>query len=179
MKVDLLTTPIITEALCVSSALMKLFTSLISKRLQKVVDEKGLIGKNQIGFRKSCRTSDHLLTLKAMVKKHVTGGGNKLYTCFVDLKKAYDSVPHRDLFKCLRKLGLGGKLLDFIENLYDKTKCAVKINGKITKFFNYTKGVRQGCPLSCLLFNLYINDIIHVINEASTSQLSLYIGMIL
>ena len=61
---------------------------MINTRLQKKVNEKGLISKNQIGFRKHCRPANHLLTLKAVVKKHVTKGENKLYACFVDLKKA-------------------------------------------------------------------------------------------
>ena len=161
------------RGICVSSALTKLLTSMISTRLQKKADEKGLISKNQIGFRKSCRTADHLLTLKALVKKHVTKGEKKLYACFVDLRKTYDSVPHRGLFGQLRQLGLNGKLLDLVENLYKRTKCAVKVNGKMTIFFPYTKGVRQGCPLSCLLFNLYVNDITHVINQTSEFSLSL------
>ena len=132
-----------------------------------------MISKNQIGFRKSCRTADHLLTLEALVKKHVTKGEKKLDACFVDLRKAYDSFPHRGLFDQLRKLGINGKLLDLVENLYKRTKCAVKVNGKITNFFTYTKGVRQGCPLSCLSSNLYVNDITHVINQTSEFSLSL------
>ena len=162
------------RGICVSSALTKLFTSLISSRFQKEADEKGLISKNQIGFRKNYRTADHLLTLKAVVKKYVTKGENKLFTCFVDLKKAYDSIPHQNLFIHLRNLGLNGKLIDLVENIYKQTNCAVKVNGKITNFFNYTKGVRQGCPLSCLLFNLYVNDIIHAVNQASDSHVQLY-----
>ena len=161
------------RGICVSSSLTKLLTSLINTRLQKKVDENKLISKNQIGFKKHCRTADHLLTLKTIVKKYVTKGGNKLYTCFVDLKKAFDSICHTSLFNQLRKLGLNGKLLSLVEDIYKKTKCTVKVNNKITDFFKYTKGVRQGCPLSPLLFNLYINDIFHVINQASDSSILL------
>ena len=77
------------------------------------------------------------------------------------------------MFDQLRKLGINGQLLDLVENIYKRTKCAVKVNGKITIFFTYTKGVRQGCPLSYLLFNLYVNDITHVINQTSEFSLSL------
>ena len=56
-----------------------------------------------------------------------------------------------------------------MEDFYNKTKCAIKVNGKITSFFNYGKGVRQGFPLSCLLFNLYVNDTIRILNRASDS----------
>ena len=63
-------------------------TSMISTRIQKKVDTEGLINKNQIRFKKKYRTADHLLTLKAVVKKYVTKGGDKLYACFVDFKKS-------------------------------------------------------------------------------------------
>ena len=164
------------RGICVSYSLTKLFTSMISTRLQKKVDEEGLISKNQIGFRKRYRTADHLLTLQALVKKYVTtggGGGYKLYSCFVDLKKAYDSIGHIRLFNHLRRLGLSGKLLDLVEDFYENTKCAIKVNGKITSFFKYGKGVRQGCPLSCLLINLYVNNTIHILNRASDSPIHL------
>ena len=106
------------KGICISSSLTKLLTSMINTRLQKKVDEKGLRSKNQIGFRKHYRTADHLLTLKAVVKKHVTKGENKLDACFVNLKKAYDSICHVGLFDQLRKLGLNGKLLDLVEDIY-------------------------------------------------------------
>ena len=112
---------------------------MISTRFQKKADEKGLISKNQIGFRKQYRTADHILTLKAVVKKYVTKGENKLFACFVDLKKAYDAISHQKLFEHLRKLGLKGKLLDLVENIYQKTKCAVKVNGKLPDFSDILK----------------------------------------
>ena len=57
-----------------------------------------------------------------------------------------------------------GNLLCLIQDIYKNTKCAVKSENKITQFFNFTKGVRQGCPLSPLLFNLYVNDIFQLLD---------------
>ena len=108
------------RGICVSSAITKLFLLMINARIQDFVDQKCLVSKNQIGFKKNCRTSDHLLTLKAIIKKHVTIGKKKMYACFVDLKKAYDSVWHRGLFHKLRKMRLTGKIMDLVENIYKK-----------------------------------------------------------
>ena len=83
--------------------------------------------------------------------------GKKLYTCFVDFQKAFDSIWHDGLFRKLVNKGINGNFLKLIKNIYGKTKCAVKINNKTTDFFNYDKDVQQGNPLSPLLFNLYIN----------------------
>ena len=62
------------RGICISSAILKLITSLISERLHTKVDELKLIDKNQIGFKRNSRTSDHLLTLKNIIKKHITIG---------------------------------------------------------------------------------------------------------
>ena len=123
--------------------------------------------RSQIDFKRNARNSDHLLTLKSMIKKYVTYGHKKIYTCIVDLKKTLDSIPHKLLFQKLSQLGPNGNMLILVENIYKKSKCAVKgERDKITHFLNYTKGVRQGCPVSPLFFNLYINQAINNIDNA-------------
>ena len=161
------------RGICIFSALTKVMMSMINTRVQKSVDEKNLISRNQIGFKKGSRTADHLLTLKSIVKKFVTLGKEKLYVCFVDFKKAFDSVWHIGLFGELRKLGLHGNLLHLIEKIYKKTKFAVRENDKITNFFKFIKSERQGCPLSPLLFNLYINDIFNRVDKISKSPIQI------
>jgi hypothetical protein len=161
------------RGICLSSILLKLITTLISQRLTNKAEKLNLISKNQIGFRKKSRTADHLLTLKSITKKYVTNGHKKLFMCFIDFQKAFDSVWHKGLFYKLRTLGLNGKLIDLIEDIYHKTKCAVKQGDKVTQFFNYSKGVRQGCPLSPLLFNIYINEFIHRVNLNTKSDITL------
>ena len=161
------------RGICMSSSILKLITSLIYQRLLVQVDKLNLINKNQIGFMKKSRTSDHLLTLKNISKKYVTIGKKKLFLCFIDFQKAFDSVWHKGLFYKLRTMGLNGNLIDLVENIYAKTKCAVKEGNKITHFFKFSKGVRQGCPLSPLLFNLYINEIFQTIDMNTKSDITL------
>ena len=161
------------RGICVSSALLKTLCTLLNNRLQNLCSENGLLSKNQIGFQKKCRTSDHILTLKNLVKKYVTIGKEKLYVCFVDFEKAFDSVWHKGLFKKLENYGIDGQALNLIIDLYRKTRCSVKVENNITEFFSYEKGVRQGCPLSPLLFNLYVNDLLDTINKNSTEDVHL------
>ena len=161
------------RGICVSSALLKILCTLLNNRLQEHCSDNEILNKNQIGFKKYCRTSDHILTLKNLVKKYVTLGQKKLYVCFVDFEKAFDSVWHKGLFTKLENYGIKGKTLDIITDLYRKTQCSIKKQNNITSFFEYKKGVRQGCPLSPILFNLYINDLIEIINKNTSEDIHL------
>ena len=145
---------------------------MLNNRLTTYCLNHKLINREQIGFQKNNKTSDHILTLKAVVNKYVVDQkGKKLYTCFVDFQKAFDSVWHDGLFRKLENKGINGNFLKLIKNIYSKTKCAVKINNKTTHFFNYDKGVQQGNPLSPLLFNLYINDIFDILKNEGALNL--------
>ncbi len=69
-------------------------------------------------------------------------------------------VPHDRLIYKLKKFGLGQKMINFIKRMYENTYMKVRINNNPTEPFRYERGVRQGCPTSPLLFNIYINDIL-------------------
>lgn len=161
------------RGICISSALLKVLCTLLNNRIQEHCSKFNIIDKNQIGFTKNHRTADHLLTLRTVVKKYVTMGKKKLFACFVDFKKAFDSVWHDGLFYKIKTAGICGNLLDLIKDIYKKTKCAVKQKGLITDFFDYTKGVRQGCPLSPIMFNIYVNDIFNIMNKNNKSDIFL------
>ena len=92
---------------------------------------------------------------------------------FLDCKKAFDSVWHEGLFFKLKKIGIRGKTLGLIKDIYKKTNCVVKSGNVITSFFDYTKGVRQGCPLSPILFNIYVNDLFENMNNDNDGDIFL------
>ena len=161
------------RGICISSALLKIICTLLDNRVQEFCTKKEIINKNQIGFKRNHRTFDHLLTLKAIVKKYVPIGKKKLFTYFVDLKKAFDSVWHKGLFYKIENVGIYGKTLELIKDVYKKTKCAIKINNSRTDFFEYTKGVRQGCPLSPSLFNIFLNDLFEILDRRNDSDVTL------
>ena len=161
------------RGICISSALLKIICSLLNQRIKLKCQTRKIIDKNQTGFKEKHRTSDNLLVLKNVVKKYVTIGKGKIYTCFVDFKKAYDTVWHNGLFQKMNENLLDGKVLDLIKDIYKKSKCAVKVNDSITEYFAYSKGVRQGCPLSPILFNIYVNDIFKIMNDNTKSTIFL------
>ena len=78
----------------------------------------------------------------------VQDGESRIYSCFIDFKKAFDTVWHDGLFFKLQQMGVNGNFLNTIKNIYANTECAVKIGDKLTNFFPCKQGVRQGDPLS-------------------------------
>ncbi len=120
------------------------------------------------------RTSDHIYTLHTLIQKHVQQKKQgKIFGCFIDFQKAFDSVWHNGLFLKLIESGIGGRTYDIIKDIYNGNKCCVKINDKRTDYFSQTKGVRQGCSLSPTLFNIYINELASALDKSSCPGLTL------
>lgn len=72
----------------------------------------------------------------------------------LDLNKAFDRVDHIYLYRVLEKVGFGHRLVGWIRRMYDRAVSCVKINGIVTDTFRLERSVRQGCPLSALLYSL-------------------------
>ena len=144
------------RGICVSSCLGKFFCSILNERLINYYDKNNIIHRSQTGFRPGFRTSDHIFTLRTLVDKYVnTVNQGKIYVCFVDFKKAFDSVWHKGLLHKLLSVRIGCNFFNVIKDMYYKTRCCMKLNSSITGTFNYNREVRQGCVLSPALFNLF------------------------
>ena len=85
----------------------------------------------------------------------------------LDFSKAFDRVDWKFLFQLLRKVGFPQKLITIIEEFYRKTKASVVINGYVTSELKIERGVKQGCPLSALLFILCLEPLLERL-ETST-----------
>ena len=78
---------------------------------------------------------------------------------FVDFTKVYDSVDRQALIAILKKYGVPQVLVDLIQELYSGTWCQVRADGNVSPSFEVKSGVRQGCVLSPLLFNCFMDQI--------------------
>jgi hypothetical protein len=71
----------------------------------------------------------------------------------MDAEKAFDKIQHPFMIKVLKKLEIEGMFLNIIKAIYDKTTANIILNGELLKPLPLKSGMRQGCPLSPLLFN--------------------------
>ena len=118
-----------------------------------------LLSPNQIGFMKGSTTSDHIFLLQTIIEKFVKKNKKKLYTAFIDFKKAYDRVNRDNLLHRLKTLGINGIYLKNIASMYTKTLYSIKLKNGHLEPISSNLGLKQGCPLSPMLFNLEIEDV--------------------
>lgn len=143
----------------------KFFTLIMNTRLNKFLEEYKIMSKCQIGFRKDCRTADHLLVLKTLTDFYKSKR-KPIFACFIDFKKAYDSVWREGLFFKLIQYGCSKNFIRLIISMYSSVNCSVKLEKGSTPFFKSHVGVKQGCNLSPTLFNMFINDIPNLFNSS-------------
>ena len=158
------------------SCLGKLFCSIINEFVYTQVESAHLLSDLQGGFRRKrgCREQSFLL-LSALLTAN-RRRGRRAHCAFVDFRKAYDSVKHSVLWKRLDSLGLGPKLTELLRSIYDKVRCTVRKDNQLSDLFPYDIGVRQGCILSPIIFNLFIDELVNVIQQNSDSLSGIEIG---
>ena len=160
--------------ICVLSCLCKFFTNLLNSRIYDALMKEKVINPVQIGFVENHRTTDHIFTLRTIISKHVSATRQgKIYACLVDFKKAYNTVWYEGLFTKLSKVNIEGQFLKLIESLYRQSCCAVKVGKFRTEFILCEKGVRQGCQLSPILFNLHIHDLLKNLHHTNPNAVKL------
>ena len=140
------------------SCLGKLFTSVLNNRLTRFLDENDMLSEAQTGFRKDYSTSDNIFSLHCLIEL-LKAQKNKLFCCFIDFSRAFDTVWRVGLWKKLLSHDINGKILRVIKNMYEDIKSCVSINNQTSSYFTNNTGVRQGENLSPLLFSLYLNDL--------------------
>ena len=146
------------RGITLSNGISKLFNKIMNSRLVSFLEDGQLLSKEQICFRRGARTSDHIFVLKTIIDFHKQRR-QTLYSCFIDLRKAFDSVWRAGVFYKLLKSGLSTKFVSIVRDLYDKTNNRVLVNGFVTNTFISHVGTRQGCNLSPTIFNMYLNDL--------------------
>ena len=134
----------------------KIYANLLNRRLLKWLESNGLLADEQNGFRRDRSCKDHIYALNSLIYNRKLNKKDT-YACFVDCRKAFDTVNRDCLWFKLMSLGVQGKILQAIQSLYVDVTFSVRINEYFTDSFPVTQGLKQGCGLSPTIFSIYVN----------------------
>uniref|UniRef100_A0A803K2L7 Reverse transcriptase domain-containing protein n=1 Tax=Xenopus tropicalis TaxID=8364 RepID=A0A803K2L7_XENTR len=134
----------------------KIFAKILSNRLKLVIEE--LIHPDQTGFMPNKATNINIRRLFTNIHADHRNKGSRIVVS-LDAAKAFDSVEWSYLWEVLGGYGLGEQFIQWVKLLYQSPIAKVRVNGYTSPEFSLTRGTRQGCPLSPLLFALAIEPL--------------------
>ncbi|KAM3956770.1 alpha-tubulin [Aphomia sociella] len=112
------------------------------------------IAPEQAGFVKGKGTREQILIVRQIIEK-AREFNKPTYICFVDFSKAFDSVKWPILWRTLQEMSTPKHLVHLLRGLYERGTASVRMDDVLSNSFHPSAGVRQGCILSPLLFNVY------------------------
>jgi hypothetical protein len=133
----------------------RIFTKILANRIRKV--SMKLVGDNQTCSIKGRRINDNINLIKDILCD-ANIKNKELYLISVDQSKAFDSLSHNYMFKLLEHLNLGEFFINSIRRVYDNSFACLEVNKKKSKRINIKSGVKQGCPLSMIIYILCIEE---------------------
>ena len=131
---------------------------MVRERIYKWTEASGMLGEIQGGFRRGKRTADNLCMLERLIEM-VKARKEEIFVAFLDMEKAYDRVNRKKLFEAMRCYGVHEKLVRLIERIYDGSMVKFELEKVMTRWCKSDSGVKQGCPFSPLLFNIYVREL--------------------
>ena len=140
----------------------KVLARILLKRLVASVSES-LMPETQCGFRSGRSTVDMIFAARQLMEKTREQHRN-LYIAFVDLSKAFDSVDRELLWSVLRRCGCPPRFIQIIRGLHDGMRLRVRYGGDVSEPFEVSRGVKQGCVLAPVLFNIYVQCITRLLS---------------
>ena len=137
------------------SIIGKIYTDILNTRISDFIEKSKVLIDEQAGFRKARSTVDQLFILTEVVRNRKS----PTYVAFLDVAKAYDRVWRDGLWFQLSQYGIRGKMWRVLKNIYKTVESCILLGNNRTDFFQVEVGLRQGCLLSPILFDIFINEL--------------------
>ena len=139
---------------------MKLWERIMDQRIR----EETSIGEEQFGFMPGKGTTDAVFILRQIMEKHweKTEG---LHVVFIDLEKAYDRVPRKEVWRCKRAKGTPEKYVKLVQDMYEGAKTQIRSSVGLTGWIPVRVGLHQGSALSPYLFNIVMDVISYTVRD--------------
>ncbi|KAH6581010.1 hypothetical protein BASA61_009271 [Batrachochytrium salamandrivorans] len=133
---------------------LKILCKMVQARLSSLLESNNVLVPEQGGFRTREESTAQVCALMDILRRRQIADLNS-HIAFIDISKAFDTVPiHALLFK-LRCIGIPTITMNFLSALYSTSNARIRSGSLLSDPFPVQRGVRQGCPLSGLLFNVF------------------------
>jgi len=146
------------RTIAIQNAFLKVFSSIMTTRIYNYAEENDLFPTYQFGFRKNKSTTGAATLLYELANEKIKNK-QKLYCCFVDFSKAFDTVDRSKLFVKLQNLGIPYKICKTVFTIFQNCKYYIKSDDELSKPYYTEKGVPQGSSVSACLFNLFVSNL--------------------
>ena len=148
------------------SCIYKLFMGTIARRMTKWSIETGILSEEQKSAKPSEGCYEHTYIIKSLVGQ-ARRNKKKLSMAWLDIRNAFGSVPHHTIRTTLCHIGAPTELISLIMNAYTGATTVIKTPNGNTTAILIQAGVKRGCPLSPILFNLCIELILRQVKAAA------------
>ena len=148
----------------------KVLLKVVARRLGAYCEAKGLLPEVQRGFRPDRSTTDMMFVVRRLQEVGWKAGVS-LHMCFIDFQKAYDTVDRTLLWQILTRIGVPPQMKAVIRQFHDGMRaCARPDDGVCSDWFQVEQGLRQGCVLSPLLFNIFFAAVLKVVLQRVSEE---------
>ena len=137
---------------------LKIIMTIMNGRISQALEGRKDFCVWQAGFRKGEEAIGQYIALAETIRRRQVEGKETM-GIFIDFVKAFDKMEHEAMYRVLDDMGIRGKSLNIIKWYYRNTKMKVKVGGKVSDVFGMARGTRQGCPISPLLFIIFVNSL--------------------
>ena len=161
--------------LSIASSMYRIWSCAVSNTLQQVNKSSHIISKPQKGFVTNVNgCMEHTVVSNELIFD-ARRKGSDIHIVALDLRDAFGSVPHEYIYEAIREVGLPEALVEIIKKSFSQSSTRFRIGSARSEEIMIRRGVKQGCPLSPLLFDICLEPLIRTI-EGQCSQLGYHFG---
>ena len=142
----------------------KILLKIIGRSLSEYCERVGILPEEQSGFRPNRSITDMMFVIR-WLQELAQSKRIPLYVCFIYLTNAYDSDDRTLLWTVLARFGVPQNMITVIRQFHDGMRVCVQLDDRVRSgWFAVEQGLRQGCVLAPLLFNIFFAAVINAVS---------------